>query len=89
MDAAFSFPRDSFEAPSPTPPIASIQLSLLNEERAQLLAKVEHLQHFPIIGKVVGSCPSRGGLQGLLQELLSEVGKIKDLYILGRNSVSR
>ena len=77
--------RDSDEAPSSATTAEPVQLSLSDEERAGLVAEVERLQVFSVIGKVVGSRPSRGELRDLLQEkLLAEVGKIRDVQILGR-----
>ena len=78
--------RDSQEDPSPASAGDSIQLSLTDEERAGLIAEVDRLQRCSIIGKIIGSRPSRGELRDQLQgALLAEVGKIKDIQILGRS----
>ena len=77
--------RDSDAAPSPTPEASPIRLSLTDEERAGLAAEIDRLQRFSVIGKVIGSRPSRGELRDLLQSrLLAEVGKIADVQLLGR-----
>ena len=50
-----------------------------------LAAEIDRLQRFSVIGKVIGSRPSRGELRDLLQSrLLAEVGKIADVQLLGR-----
>ena len=73
--------RDSDASPSPAPEGSPIRLSLTNEERAGLAAEIDRLQRFSVIGKVVGSRPSRGELRALLQSrLLAEVGKITDVW---------
>ena len=77
--------RDSDAIPSPAPEAPPIRLSLTDEERAGLAAEIDRLQRFSVIGKVIGSRPSRGELRDLLQSrLLAEVGKIADVQLLGR-----
>ena len=58
--------RDSTKAPLPANTVEPVQLSLSDEERAGLAAEVERLQLVSVIGKVVGSRPSRGELRDLL-----------------------
>lgn len=85
MEEASDHQRDSPEAPSPAPEASSIRLSLTDEERAGLRSEVERLEQFSVIGKIIGSRPSRGELRDLLQSrLLAEVGKIIDIQLLGR-----
>ena len=66
MEAAKPLQRDSREAPLPAPSTAPIKLSLSDEERASLAIEVEWLQLHSVIGKVVGSRPSRGELRDQL-----------------------
>ena len=85
MEEASPHQRDSSEAPSPAPDASPIRLSLSDEERAGLRSEVERLEQFSVIGKIIGSRPSRGELRDLLQSrLLAEVGKITDVQLLGR-----
>lgn len=76
--------RDSSSAPSPDPRDLCIQLSLSDEEKVGLAAEVDRLQQVLVIGKVVGSRPSKGELGDLLQGLLLvDVWKIVYVQTLG------
>ena len=64
-DNRFSISRSVHQG-CPASSAAPIKLSLTNEERAGLAAKVERLQLHSVIGKVVGSRPSRNELRDQL-----------------------